>query len=127
MALSMSTSSMSLFDWCSNDCSEVSLLQWHSILNTSSFLPPIHIHNGTKCLHGWKYGLWPESAISREQWGMACEAWPGSAIVSAGVWHNCIGLGWNTKHLSGWLRVRGWSGGFYTPALILYALILFNS
>ena len=27
--------------------------------------------------------------------------------MSAGVWHNCIGLGWNTKHLSEWLRVRG--------------------
>ena len=31
--------------------------------------------------------------------------------MSAEVWHNCIGLKWNTKHLSEWLRVRG--GGEY--------------
>ena len=58
----------------------VSLLQWHSILNTSSFLPSIHIYDGTKCLHGWNYGLWPESAISHERRGMACKAWPESTI-----------------------------------------------
>ena len=58
----------------------MSLLQWHSILNTSSSLPPIHIYDGTKCLHGWNYELWPESAISRECWGMACKAWPESTI-----------------------------------------------
>ena len=38
---------------------------------------------------------------------MACEAWPDSAIVSAGVWHSCIGLGRNTKHQCGWLEEGG--------------------
>ena len=89
---------------------QVSLLQWRSILNTPSFL--LHTSTTVRNSRCWKYGLWPESAISREQWGMACGAWPGSAIVSAGVWHSCIGLGRNTKHLSGWLRVRG-GGGYF--------------
>ena len=44
------------------------------------FLPSIHIYDGTKCLHGWNYGLWPESAISHERRGMACKAWPESTI-----------------------------------------------
>ena len=38
---------------------------------------------------------------------MACEAWPDSAIVSAGVWHSCIGLERNTKHQCGWLEEGG--------------------
>ena len=63
----------------------MSLLQWHSVLNTSSFLPSIHIYNSTKCLHGWNYELWLESTISHERWGMACKAWLES-IISCECW-----------------------------------------
>ena len=50
---------------------------------------------------------WPESTISRERWGMACVAWPESTIVIAGVWHSCIGLGQNAKHQCEWLEEEG--------------------
>ena len=36
-----------------------------------SFLPSTHIYNSTERLRCRKYELWPESAISRERWGMA--------------------------------------------------------
>ena len=71
---------LSKIDLFNEPVRSVSLLQWHLILNTSSSLPPIHIYNGMKYLRGWKYELWPESAISRECWGMACKAWPESTI-----------------------------------------------
>ena len=83
----------------------MSLLQWHSILNTPSFL--LHTSTTVQNLCCWKYELWPESAISCEQWGIACEVWLDSAIMSAGVWHSCIGLRRNTKHQCEWLEEGG--------------------
>ena len=86
-----------------------------------------------KHLRGWKDELWPESAISRECWGMACKAWPESTIS-----HERRGMAqlhrtrtkyeaplWTFRNMGGGVNilettVRGWSGGFYTHALILF-------
>ena len=88
MALSKLTSLLSLFN--PSEPATMAFNSQHSFLST-------HIYNGTERLRCWEHELWPESTIV-SNWGMACETWLESTIVSAGVWHSCIGSGQNTKH-----------------------------
>ena len=123
-----STSSMSLFD-------PVSLLQWRrqsrplqwacstqwacfngvhlsepatmAFSSQHTFLPSIHIYNGTEHLRDWNYELWPEPAISCECQSIACEY--GRSLHKSWalrVWHNCIGSERDMKHWCEWLEEK---------------------
>ena len=114
MASSKSTSSMSVFDtvsllqwrvWRSTSSEpvrSVSLLKWHSVLDTFSFLYTPCQYRAFALLE-----IWVVARVHRKLWALrewhARHGWSLS-VVSTGVWDNCIGLGWNAKHWCEWLR-----------------------
>ena len=82
----------------------MSLLQWHSVLNTFSFLYTPCQYRAFALLKIWVvirvcYKLWAlREWHARHGWSLS--------VVSTEVWDNCIGLEWNTKHWCEWLRAE---------------------
>ena len=116
MASSKLTSSMSVFDTVSllqwrvwrltslEPVRSVSLLQWHSVLNTFSFLYTPCQYRAFALLE-----IWVVARVHCKLWALrewhARHGWSLS-VVSTEVWNNCIRLEWNAKHWCEWLRAE---------------------
>ena len=82
----------------------MSLLQWHSVLDTFSFLYTPCQYRAFALLKIWvvirvRYKLWAlREWHARHGWSLS--------VVSTEVWDNCIELEWNAKHWCEWLRAE---------------------
>ena len=116
MTSSKSTSLMSVFDtvsllqwrvwrlFSSESVRSVSLLQWHSVLDTFSFLYTSCQYRAFALLK-----IWVVIRVCCKLWALrewhARHGWSLS-VVSTEVWNNCIELKWNAKHWCEWLRAE---------------------
>ena len=101
---------MSLLQWCgwrstsSEPVQSMSLLQWHSVLDTFFFLYIPCQYRAFALLKIWVvirvcYKLWAlREWHARHSWSLS--------VVSTEVWDNCIRLKWNAKHWYEWLRAE---------------------
>ena len=101
---------MSLLQWrvwrliSSESVRSVSLLQWHSVLDTFSFLYTLCQYRAFALLE-----IWVVTRVCHKLWALrewhARHGWSLS-VVSTEVWDNCIRLEWNAKHWCEWLRAE---------------------
>ena len=82
----------------------MSLLQWHSVLNTFFFLYTSCQYRAFTLLK-----IWVVIRVCCKLWALrewhARHGWSLS-VVSTEVWDNCIRLRWNAKHWCEWLRAE---------------------
>ena len=101
---------MSLLQWrvwrltSSEPVRSVSLLQWHSVLDTFSFLYTPCQYRAFALLK-----IWVVVRVRCKLW--ALREWHARhgqslSVMSTEVWDNCIGLEWNAKHWCEWLRAE---------------------